>query len=66
VVKKYGCVVARRNQKILSETNAHLGTQSQFLEFRQSLPGHFVAHTEWQTKPKGDKINMILLIFLLN
>jgi len=59
VVKKYGCVVARRNQKILSQTNSHLGTQSQFLEIRQSLTCHFVAHTEWQTKPKRDKINMI-------
>jgi len=59
VVKKYGCVVVRHNQKILSQTNAHLGTQSQFLEFRQTLPGHFVDDTEWQTKPRGDKINMI-------
>jgi len=52
-VKKYGCVVARHNQKILSQTNTHLGTQSQFLEFRQTLPGHFVADTEWQTKPNN-------------
>jgi hypothetical protein len=46
-------------KKFSLKQTAILELGSQFLEFRQSLPDHFLTHTEWQTKPKGDKISII-------
>jgi hypothetical protein len=62
VVKKYGCVIARRNQKILSQTNAHLGTQSQFWS-----SGNLCLVTLWLTqngKQNPKKIRSTWLVIL--
>jgi hypothetical protein len=59
VVKGYGHLVTRCNKKILSQTNAPLGIQESGFRVQAISAWSLGAYTEWQTKPKEDKFNII-------